>query len=157
MPPLDGRHPRTLGRRGVDTVVRNVAIIVLSATGLLISTYFTAVAYRWIRADEKWIPPFCRMGEQTCVSIVFTPRARVFGLPNSVLGQIFYVAILFGLPLGLIGQPMLWRVYLAASLVTVVLGVYLSYSLLFITRVPCKLCFTSHAINGLIFALLLLR
>lgn len=145
------------GKRRVDAAERNMTITVLSVTGLLISTYFTAVAYRWIRADAKWIPPFCRMGEQTCVSIVFTPRARVFGLPNSVLGQIFYVAILCGLPLGWIDQPMLWRSYLAASLVTVVLGVYLSYSLLFITRVPCKLCFTSHAINGLIFALLLLR
>ena len=129
----------------------------LSVVGFVISTYFTAVAYRWVRADERWIPAFCRMGEQTCASIVFTPRARVLGPPNSLLGQGFYLAILVGLPLGLLDDPTMSRAYLAASLVTVVLGIYLSYSLLFVTRVPCKLCFTSHGINLAIFGLLLLR
>ena len=135
----------------------NLTLMSLSVVGLVIATYFTAVAYRWIRADETWIPSFCRLGEQTCASIVFTPRARVFGLPNSLLGQIFYAALLIGTPLGLLDQPGLFRLYLAASLVTVGLAVYLSYSLLFITRVPCKLCFTSHGINVVIFGLLLFR
>ena len=67
----------------------NLTLMSLSVVGLVIATYFTAVACRWIRADETWIPSFCRLGEQTCASIVFTPRARVFGLPNSLLGQIF--------------------------------------------------------------------
>ena len=129
----------------------------LSAVGLAIATYFTAVAYHWIRADESWIPAFCRLGEQTCASIVFTPRARVFGVPNSLLGQIYYSALLIGSPLGVLDRPDLFRLYLGASLVTVGLAIYLSYSLLFITRVPCKLCFTSHGINVVIFGLLLLR
>ena len=67
----------------------DLAIVALSIVGFLISSYFTAIAYRWIRPDERWIPASCRMGEQTCASIVFTPRARVFGLPNSVLGQVY--------------------------------------------------------------------
>lgn len=129
----------------------------LAAAGLLVSTYFTAVAYRWIRPDARWIPRFCRMGERTCASIVFTPRARVFGLPNSVLGQLFYLALLAGAPLGLLGQPALFLLYLGGSLLTVVLAVYLTYSLLFITRVPCVLCFTSHGINTVICLLLLSR
>lgn len=138
-------------------MLTSIGLVGLSVVGLTISTYFTAVAYRWIRADEKWIPAFCRMEEQTCASIVFTPQARVFGLPNSVLGQIFYVAIIVGVPLGLVAHPLWWRVYLLASLVTVGLGIYLSYDLLFVTRVPCKLCFTSHGINAIIFVLLLVR
>lgn len=125
--------------------------------GLGISTYFTAVAYRWVRPDARWIPAFCRMAEKTCASIVFTPRARVFGLPNSVLGQAFYLALLVGTPLGLLDGPQLFRFYLGASLLTVALAVYLSYSLLFITRVPCVLCFTSHGINTVLFLLLMLR
>lgn len=129
----------------------------LAAVGICIATYFTAVAYRWVRPDTRWIPAFCRMGEKTCASIVFTPRARVFGLPNSVLGQAFYLALLVGLPLGLLDWPTLSLLYLAASLVTVALAAYLSYSLLFITRVPCVLCFTSHGINTVIFVLLILR
>ncbi len=135
----------------------NAIVFALSVVGLTISSYFTAVAYRWIRADEMWIPSFCRLGEQTCASIVFTPRARVFGPPNSLLGQIYYLALLVGTPRGLLDQPPTLWLYLGASLLTVVLGVYLSYSLLFVTRVPCKLCFASHGINAVIFALLLPR
>ena len=135
----------------------DAVLIGLSVVGFVISSYFTAVAYRWVHADEKRIPAFCRMGEQTCASIVFTPRARLLGPPNSLLGQIFYVGLLIGLTLGVLDDPTLSRAYLGASLVTVALGVFLSYSLLFVTRVPCKLCFTSHGINFVIFGLLLLR
>ena len=53
--------------------------------------------------------------------------------------------------------PLLFTLYLGASLLTVALAVYLSYSLLFVTRVPCVLCFTSHGINTVIFLLLILR
>ena len=37
------------------------------------------------------------------------------------------------------------------------LGAYLTYSLLFVTRVNCVLCFTSHAINRVVFVILLWR
>ncbi len=132
------------------------AVAALAVAGFAISTYFTAVAYRWIRPDAAWIPAVCRMGERTCASIVFTPRARVLGLPNSVLGQVFYAGLLVGTPLGLLDQPHLLALYRAGSLVTVVLAVYLSYALLFVMRVPCPLCFVSHGINTVIFVLLLL-
>ena len=135
----------------------DAAVVALATVGFCIATYFTAVAYRWMRPDTRWIPAFCRMGEQTCASIVFTPRARVFGLPNSVLGQAFYLALLAGTPLGLLDRPAPFALYLGASLLTVGLAVFLTYSLLFITRVPCVLCFTSHGINAVIFLLLLLR
>ena len=133
----------------------DAVLIVLSIVGFTVSTYFTGVAYRWIRPDARWIPSFCRMGEQTCASIVFTPRARVFGLPNSLLGQIYYLALSIGIPLGLLAEPRVLVMYMCVSLLTVVLAVYLSYSLLVLTRVPCKLCFTSHGINVVIFILLL--
>ena len=127
-----------------------------AALSFLISSYFTAVAYRWITPDANWIPSFCRMGEQTCASIVFTPRARVFGLPNSLLGQVFYLALLTAVVGDFLFTKPFVYVYLLASLVTVLLGIYLSYSLLFMTRVPCKLCFTSHGINLVIFILLVI-
>ncbi len=133
-----------------------ILIAALAALGLLISSYFTAIAYRWVKPDANWIPSFCRMGEQTCASIVFTPRARVFGLPNSLLGQVFYVALMVAVVGDFLFTEPLVYVYLLASLVTVFLGMYLTYSLLFITRVACKLCFTSHGINLVIFVLLVM-
>jgi uncharacterized membrane protein len=131
-----------------------ILVGLLAALGFLISSYFTAVAYRWVNPNANWIPSFCRMGEETCASIVFTPRARVFGLPNSLLGQVFYVALIVGVGGDFLFMEPLVYLYLLASLVTVFLGIYLSYSLLFLTRVPCKLCFTSHGINLVIFILL---
>jgi len=133
-----------------------ILIAALAALGLLISSYFTAIAYRWVKPDANWIPSFCRMGEQTCASIVFTPRARVFGLPNSLLGQVFYVALMVAVVGDFLFTEPLVYIYLLASLVTVFLGMYLTYSLLFITRVACKLCFTSHGINLVIFILLVM-
>lgn len=132
-----------------------ILLIALSVVGLLISSYFTAVAYRWVPPDARWIPSFCRMDEKTCASIVFTPEARVFFVPNSALGLLFYLAIMAGAIFGWIyGPEPLSAAYVVASALTVSLGVYLSYALLFVNRVACPLCFTSHGINLVIFLVL---
>tara|TARA_B100001146_G_scaffold116953_1_gene102978 strand:- start:407 stop:826 length:420 start_codon:yes stop_codon:yes gene_type:complete len=134
----------------------SIALIFLSVIGLMISAYFTAVAYRWVQPDVRWIPSFCRMDERTCASIVFTPQARVFAVPNSVLGQLFYVALIAGTFFNWITAPeLIATIYVAASTATVILGIYLSYALLFINRVACPLCFTSHGINLMIFLILM--
>jgi len=132
-------------------------LILLSVAGLMVSTYFSAVTYRWIRPDARWVPFFCRMDEQTCASIVLTPQARVFLVPNSVLGQIFYLGIMAGAVFGWIDGPApLPASYILASALTVILGVYLSYALFFVNRVACALCFTSHGINLMIFVVLVI-
>ena len=134
----------------------SIALIFLAVIGLMISTYFTSVAYRWVQPDVRWIPSFCRMDERTCASIVFTPQARVFTLPNSELGQLFYVILIAGTLLNWItGTEVIVTLYVAASAMTVILGMYLSYALLFINRVECPLCFTSHGINLVIFLILM--
>ncbi len=131
-------------------------IAVVAVVGLWVSAYCTAIAYRWVQPDARWIPTFCRMDEKTCASVVFTPQARVFGLPNSVLGQVYYLVLLVGVGSGWIEGAFLY-VLLAASTLTVGLALYLSYSLLFVLRVPCRLCFTSHSLNIALCALLWLR
>ena len=122
-----------------------------------ISSYFTGVAYHWVTPDNRWIPSFCRLGEQTCATIVFTPRARVFGPPNSVLGQAFYLVLALAAATGWLESPLPHVAALGVSGGTVLLGLYLSYSLLFVTRVHCVLCFTSHGLNLILFVLLLWR
>ena len=129
------------------------AVTLLSLAGLCISTYFTAIAFRWIDPSARYLPGFCRMGEKTCAAVVFTPRARLFGVPNSVLGQAYYVCLLAGVAAGRLWADWFWPA-LVVSLLTVVVGIYLTYSLLFWTKIPCKLCFTSHGINAVIFVLL---
>ena len=129
----------------------------LCLVGCAISSYFTGVAYSWVRPDTRWIPAVCRMGAQTCATVVFSPQARVFGVPNSVLGQLFYQTLAVAAAAGGLDEPVIRLVLLGASGVTVLLGLYLTYSLLFVTRVNCVLCFTSHAINVVLFVMLLWR
>lgn len=133
-----------------------LAIGVLAAIGLVIASYFTAVAWRWTKPDVRWIPSFCRLQERTCAAVVFTPSARVLGPPNSLLGQVYYAALLTGAVTGWLADPRLWPLYFGAGLATVALGVHLSYALLFVLRVPCPLCFASHGINAVICGFLLL-
>jgi uncharacterized membrane protein len=129
-------------------------LVGLCLLGAAISSYFTGVAYHWVRPDTRWVPAVCRMGEASCATIVFTPRARVFGVPNSVLGLLFYVVLAVAALTGALDAALPRQLLLAASLGTVALGIYLTYSLLFVTRVNCVLCFTSHAINAVLFVLL---
>ena len=126
----------------------------LATVGLLIASYFTAVRYRWIIPDAGWIPTFCRMDDKTCASVLFTPSAQVFGLPNSLLGQIYYTGLLVAITLDAFDDLRVWQFFVAASVVTIGLALYLSYALLVMLRVPCPLCFTSHGINTLICGLL---
>ena len=130
-------------------------LVGLCFVGFGISSYFTGVAYRWVAPDTGWIPAVCRMGERTCATIVFTRRAQVFGVPNSVLGQLFYVLLAMVAVAGGLNEPVIRLALIAVSGVTVLLGLYLTYSLLFVTRVNCVLCFTSHAINFVLFVTLL--
>jgi uncharacterized membrane protein len=128
---------------------------VLALIGLLVSMYFTAVAYRWMRPDPRWVPPFCRLDEGTCTLVVFTPQARLFGPPNSLLGQAYYSALLIGVWQGAALQRPWVFGYLAVAAVTVALALYLSYSLIYVLRIRCVLCFASHAVNVGLFLLLL--
>ncbi|MGI8784483.1 MAG: vitamin K epoxide reductase family protein [Acidobacteriota bacterium] len=131
-----------------------VLVVVLSICGLLISSYFTAVAYRWMRPDSPYVPSLCRMGSDTCSRIVDTPRARLLGVPNSVLGFFYYAALIGAFAGGFWREPVVQWILLAASLATVAMGVILTYSLFFVTRVKCPLCLFSHAANVVLFVCL---
>ncbi len=134
-----------------------VILASLAIAGLAIATYFTAVALHWITPDARGIPSFCRMDNTTCASIIFTRSARVFGLPNSLLGQVYYGTLIIAIGLDWLIDVRVWRIFVATSLITIGLAVYLSYTLLVTLKVPCPLCFTSHGINTAIFGLLLLN
>jgi len=134
-----------------------ITILALLATvGLTIASYFTAVRYRWVKPDTRWIPTFCRMDAKTCASVVFTPSAQVFGPPNSLLAQTYYTGLLVAIAFDVLGDLHIWQIFVAASVITIGLALYLSYALLVVLRVPCPLCFTAHGINTVICGLLLL-
>ena len=152
-------------------------IIALALAGLFISLYFTFAYYGRIK-HSRWIPEiFCAREGSSCVTVVQTPYARVFGVPNSLLG-IGYYAFVFGWILddvtGWVSHEYLSAVdfdlagvhlhfssllgfcLAVASAGTVILGFYLIYALRRILYIDCPLCYTAHAINLALFVLLLL-
>ena len=122
-----------------------LVIFALSALGLWISIYFTGVYYRWFKPDVFWIPQVCRLKEESCMTVLGTPRAKLFGVPNSAFGIGLYLYLILDL---FFFPPIVAFVLLIFA---VLRSVYLAYSLLFITKIPCPLCFTTHAVNILLF------
>jgi uncharacterized membrane protein len=137
-------------------------ILALSLAGLIISLYFTFAYYGRVK-HSRWIPEvFCAREGSSCVTVVQTPYARVFGVPNSLPGIFYYLGILLWLhlPVEFVVRPPLSTLFivfrsavLVASAISVVLGFYLVYALRVKLRTDCPLCYTSHAINLAIFVL----
>ncbi len=107
----------------------------------VIGLYTSVLMYRKSVRGER--------GLLTEPSVVQTARARaVGGLPNALLGIAYYVA-LGSIALFSHGKP-LWTVALGASYTAAAMSAYLAYSLLFVTRMPCRFCWTAHAVNFLL-------
>jgi uncharacterized membrane protein len=129
-------------------MVEPIFIILSAIAGFLISFYFSGVYYGFLKSNTWWIPAVCRMNKNTCEKIIETPEASVFGLPNFVLGMIFYVIII----VTIVGdvQGFLFDIALAIALFTVLLAVYLIYALWFVVRMHCPLCYIAHGLNTVI-------
>jgi uncharacterized membrane protein len=85
-------------------------------------------------------------GELTERSVVQSARARLFGgLPNALLGAVYYPAL--AVAIWLAASRLTLTLLLVPVLAAALTSVILAYSLLFITRMPCVYCWTSHAIN----------
>ncbi|HWN83050.1 MAG TPA: vitamin K epoxide reductase family protein [Candidatus Udaeobacter sp.] len=126
--------------------MERIAVAVLALLGLVLASYFTGVTYGWLAPNQRWMPPVCRLKEETCSRILDTSEARIFGLPNSVLGIGYYLALL-GAAVAAPLPETLRTVLVAVAWGTVGLGAYLVYRLVWGLRVPCILCFTAHGLN----------
>jgi uncharacterized membrane protein len=138
----------------------------LSLGGLADALYFTLAYYGRIR-KARWVPEIlCAREGSSCVTVVRTPYARVFGVPNSLLGIPYYVLLVVWIGfvprhvsiLGHILRPSetLGLLLLGASLCTIVVGFYLIYALRRVLYTHCLFCYVAHAINFALFVLLIL-
>ena len=132
-----------------------LVLVTLCAVGFVISGYFTGVTFRWVKPDARWIPPVCRLDRDTCALVVFTPQARVFGPPNAVLGLVFYLMLAAATLVGGLDEPRIRLAMLGATGLTALLGLFLTYSLLWVIRVRCVLCLSSHVVNLALFGIVL--
>ena len=142
-------------------------IVLLSIAGLADAFYFTFAYYGRVQR-LPWIPEvLCAREGSSCVTVVKTPYARVFGVPNSLLGIFYYVFLIYwavlGMPVGFevvfgdryrlirIAWPLI-----TASALAVILGFYLVYALRRKLYVDCPFCYAAHAINVALLVLLVL-
>jgi len=146
-------------------VVLRLCIVLLSLAGLADALYFTLAYYGRIR-KARWVPEIlCAREDSSCVTVVRTPYARVFGAPNSLLGIVYYVLLLVWIIFvprhasisGYVLRPFetLGLLLMGASLSSVVLGFYLIYALRRILYTHCLFCYAAHAINLILFVLLI--
>ncbi|HVN68665.1 MAG TPA: vitamin K epoxide reductase family protein [Candidatus Binatia bacterium] len=120
-------------------MVVRIVITLLCGVGLYASLFMLAKSRRAER------------GELSGPSVVQTPRARLYGVPNALLGAIYYPSV--ALAVWLARGPRESAVLLAAVLFAALTSAALGYSLLFVTRRPCPYCWTSHAVNWSLLAL----
>jgi uncharacterized membrane protein len=138
------------------------SIAVLALAGLVNALYFTLAYFGRVK-NSRWVPEIlCAREGSSCVTVVQTPYARVFGVPNSLLGILYYVAVIIWVALR---DPIATTVpaaaiplrglLIAASGLTVALGFYLIFALRRRLHVDCPLCYTAHGINAALLVLLI--
>lgn len=110
-----------------------IVITILCGVGLYVSIFMLRKS---LRAERGLLPE---------PSVVHSPRARLFaGTPNSAIGIIFYLVLGAGIWFSGTGVH---AVLCIAALLAAGTSAFLAYSLLFITRMPCPYCWTSHGLN----------
>jgi uncharacterized membrane protein len=84
-------------------------------------------------------------GEVKGPSVVKTPRSHLFGVPNSLIGTLYYPAV--AVAVWVVHGSLAAIVLLVAELGAAATSLYLAYSLLYVTRRECPYCWTSHGVN----------
>ena len=146
-----------------ELIIR-ILIVILSVVGLANALYFTFAYYGRIK-KARWVPEIlCAREGSSCVTVVRTPYARVFGVPNSLLGIFYYLYLIGWIFTGLSFGPMVMvdshalpasnLILIATSAATVLLGFYLIYALRRKLHTHCPLCYLGHAINATLLILL---
>jgi uncharacterized membrane protein len=96
-------------------------------------------------------PEICRLEHGGCAVLFRSPRARLLGVPNALLGMLLY--LLLGAGLVLEWPP--WTLF-ALTLPAVAMSAFLGYSLI-ANRRQCRICWAGHIANALLFVMLGMR
>lgn len=143
------------------------SVIVLSLAGLGDALYFTFAYYGRVRR-LRWVPQvLCAREDSSCVTVVRTPYGSIFGVPNSLLGIIYYLLVILWAACGQSASITIRAgmtsyiitftgLLIAAGSVTVALGFYLIYALRRILHTDCPFCYAAHLINLALLALMII-
>jgi len=96
-------------------------------------------------------PEICKLEHGGCAVLFRSPRSRLLGVPNALLGILLYVILAAGLWLGW-SPRLLWLLTLPA----VAMSAFLGYSLIANGR-ECRICWAGHIANAVLFVLFVVR
>jgi len=105
-----------------------------------------AALYGHYRVLPAWLtgPEVCLMEDGGCAVLFRSPRSRLLGVPNALLGVALYALLAIGL---LFHWPAL--LLFVMTLPAVAMSVFLAYSLLS-RNLQCRICWTGHVANGVL-------
>jgi uncharacterized membrane protein len=112
-----------------------------------------AALYGHYRVLPGWLtgPEICRLEDGGCSVLFRNPRSRLLGVPNAALGLLLYALLALGL---LLGAPA-WLLLLMTA-PAVAMSAFLGRSLI-VNRYQCRICWTGHVSNAVLFVMFLLR
>lgn len=96
-------------------------------------------------------PATCKLEAGGCSVLFRTPNASLYGVPNSLLGVVFYGAMIAGI----LWKWPLWILFIGASL-ALFTSIRLGISLIR-NRLECRICWTGHVANLIVWLVLLTR
>ena len=122
-------------------------LFLLSMIGFLLSGYLFFVEQK-VRKHPKY-KPACDISEQvSCTKAVTSPYSETFGVSNSVVGIIYYGALVIW---SFLGCSVLVIKY--ATFIALLISIYLAYILFAKVKSACPVCISLYVINFLLFAL----
>jgi uncharacterized membrane protein len=131
--------------------VSNVSTILiwLALAGGITSS--AAALYGHYRVLPAWLtgPEICKLEQGGCAVLFRSPRASLLGVPNAALGMVLYLLLAAGLVLGL---PALLLALMTVP--AVAMSAFLGWSLI-VNRRQCRICWTGHISNAVLFVLLI--
>lgn len=105
-----------------------------------------AALYGHYRVLPAWLtgPEVCQLEDGGCAVLFRSPRSRLLGVPNALLGVTLYGLLAIGLVLR-------WNPWLlfAMTLPAIAMSAFLGYSLLS-RGLQCRICWAGHVANALL-------
>jgi uncharacterized membrane protein len=113
----------------------------------------TAALYGHYRVLPGWLtgPEVCLMEDGGCAVLFRSPRSRLLGVPNALLGVMLYVLLAAGL---LLRWPT--ALLFVMTLPAVAMSAFLGRSLL-ANHLQCRICWTGHIANAVLALALAMR
>ena len=109
-----------------------------------------AALWGYYRTLPAWLtgPEVCQLEAGGCAILFRTPRAALLGVPNASLGIVLYIVLGIGLVLG--WPPLL---LFAMTIPAIAMSAFLGWSL-WSRKLQCRICWTGHFANAVLFVLL---